>query len=230
MRKNILLIGGSYGIGRAIAELLSEDHNVYVCSRTSEGLEGLNVQHILFDVLADTLVQNQIPDSIDGFVYCPGSINLKPLKMMGLEIFKKDMEVNFFGLVKTVREILPKMSKGASMVFFSTVATGTGMPYHTSVAAAKGAVEGFARSLAAEYAPDLRVNVIAPSLVDTPLAGRLLSNDKKRELMALRYPLKRIGVPNDIARCAHFLLSDASDWMSGEVIGVDGGLSNLNVN
>ena len=116
------------------------------------------------------------------------------------------------------------------MVFFSTVAVGTGMPFHTSVAAAKGAIEGFAKSMAAEYAPKVRVNVIAPSLVDTPLAERLLNNDKKREMMANRHPLKRVGQASDIANIATFLLSDKSTWMTGQIVGVDGGIGTLNVN
>ncbi len=116
------------------------------------------------------------------------------------------------------------------MVFFSTVAVGMGMPFHTSVAAAKGAIEGFAKSLAAEYAPKLRVNVVAPSLVDTPLAKRLLNNDRKREMMAARHPLKRVGEASDIANIAVFLLSENSTWMSGQIVGVDGGMSTLNIN
>jgi NAD(P)-dependent dehydrogenase (short-subunit alcohol dehydrogenase family) len=123
-----------------------------------------------------------------------------------------------------------KKSEQASLVFFSTVAVKVGMPFHTSVAAAKGAIEGFAKALAAEYAPKLRVNVIAPSLTDTPLAKRLLSNDKKKEMMDARHPMKRVGKPEDIANVASFLLSDESSWITGQVLGVDGGISTLNVN
>jgi NAD(P)-dependent dehydrogenase (short-subunit alcohol dehydrogenase family) len=171
-----------------------------------------------------------LPDELDGFIYCPGSINLKPFKMLSLDAFQKDLELNFTGLVKVLKEVMPKFREGASLVFFSTVAVGTGMPFHTSVAAAKGAIEGFARALAAEYAPKLRVNVIAPSLVDTPLATRLLNNEKKQEKMAERHPLKRVGTPSDIAKMAAFLLSDDSSWMTGQVLGVDGGISTLNMN
>ncbi len=227
--KNILLIGGSHGIGLAMAKELVKDHTVFIASRTAEELTSLNATHIPFDALTDSLDTDQLPDQLDGFVYCPGSINLKPLKMLSLETFQEDMEVNFFSLVKVVKTITPKMVEGGSMVFFSTVAVGTGMPFHTSVAAAKGAIEGFAKSMAAEYAPKLRVNVVAPSLVDTPLAGRLLNNDRKRELMAVRHPLKRVGVATDIANIALFLLSDKSSWMTGQVVGVDGGIGNLNV-
>jgi NAD(P)-dependent dehydrogenase (short-subunit alcohol dehydrogenase family) len=133
--------------------------------------------------------------------------------------------------VKTVQQVMQhlKKSEQASLIFFSTVAVKVGMPYHTSVAAAKGAIEGYAKALAAEYAPQLRVNVIAPSLTDTPLAKRLLSNDKKKEQMDARHPLKRVGQPEDIANVASFLLSDESYWSTGQVLGVDGGMSTLNV-
>ena len=149
---------------------------------------------------------------------------------MGVDTFMADMQLNFFSLVKIVKDIMPRMGEGSGMVFFSTVAVGTGMPFHTSVAAAKGAIEGFAKSLAAEYAPKVRCNVVAPSLVDTPLASRLLSNDRKQEMMAARHPLKRVGKAEDIAAAAAFLLSEESSWMTGQIIGVDGGLSTLNVN
>ncbi|TLP79603.1 SDR family NAD(P)-dependent oxidoreductase [Maribacter sp. ACAM166] len=227
--KNILLIGGSHGIGLSIVNELKETHKLFVASRTGESLSHENVTHIQFDVTKDDLDLSQLPEKLDGFVYCPGSINLKPFKMMSLETFKEDMELNFFALVKVVKQIISKMNEGSSMVFFSTVAVGTGMPFHTSVAAAKGAIEGFTKSMAAEYAPKIRVNAIAPSLVDTSLSSRLLSNDKKRESMDARHPLKRVGKPEDIASSAVFLLSDKSTWVTGQIIGVDGGLSTLNI-
>ncbi|WP_282050741.1 SDR family NAD(P)-dependent oxidoreductase [Maribacter aquivivus] len=228
--KNILLIGGSHGIGLSMVKELQETHNVFVASRTDEELQHKNITHIKFDVTTDELDVSQLPEKLDGFAYCPGSINLKPFKMMSLDTIKDDMELNFFAMVKIVKEIISLMNEGSSMVFFSTIAVGTGMPFHTSVAAAKGAIEGFAKSMAAEYAPKVRVNVIAPSLVETPLAKRLLNNDKKREMMSERHPLKRVGNPEDIANAAVFLLSDKSTWMTGQIIGVDGGLSTLNIN
>ncbi len=230
MAKNILLIGGSHGIGYALAKNLSEENTVYVASRTNEKLEDLAVTHLAFDVNTQTLDSTKIPENLDGFVYLPGSINLKPFKMLSPETFRQDMELNFFGMVTVLKTVMPHLAEGASIVFFSTVAVQTGMPFHTSVAAAKGALEGFTKSLAAEYAPKIRVNCIAPSLVDTPLAGRLLNNDKKREMMAERHPLKRYGHPEDIADLAAFLLGDQSSWITGQIIGVDGGLSTLNVN
>jgi len=226
---NILLIGGSQGIGLSIVKLLHQDYNIFIASRSNEGLEKLNVTHIPFDATIDDLDTTTLPDEIHGFAYCPGSINLKPFKMMSMETIEADMQLNFFALVKVIKAILPKMTHESSMVFFSTVAVNTGMPFHTSVAAAKGAIEGFAKSMAAEYAPKIRVNVVAPSLVDTPLATRLLSNERKREMMSERHPLKRVGQAEDIANIAVFLLSDKSSWMTGQIVGVDGGMSTLNI-
>ena len=230
MKKNILLIGGSHGIGLSVAKQLQNEHHIFVACRTNEELTALNVTHIPFDALTDELDVSLIPEVLHGFVYLPGSINLKPLKMLNLDSFREDMELNFFSMVKVVQSIISKMADGGSIVLYSTVAVGNGMPFHTSVAAAKGAIEGFAKSLAAEYAPKLRVNVIAPSLVDTPLSKRLLNNDKKVELMSQRHPLKRVGTVDDIASISLFLLSDNSSWMTGQILGVDGGLSTLNIN
>lgn len=230
MKKNIFIVGGSSGIGLELASILKEEHQVYTASREAGPLSEMGIPHSRLDVMEDTLDLEGLPEHLDGFVYCPGSINLKPFKMLSLETFQKDLELNFTGLVKVLKAVMPRFREGASLVFFSTVAVGSGMPFHTSVAAAKGAIEGFARALAAENAPKLRVNVIAPSLVDTPLASRLLSNEKKQEKMAERHPLKRVGSPSDIARMAAFLLSDDSSWMTGQVLGVDGGISTLNMN
>jgi NAD(P)-dependent dehydrogenase (short-subunit alcohol dehydrogenase family) len=229
MKKNLFIVGGTSGIGLELVEKLKDSNNVYAASRNPGPLEGSDVTHISLDVTGDLPDLSSLPERIDGFVYCPGSINLKPLKMLSEQAFKEDLELNFLGLVRVLKAVMPRFADGASLVFFSTVAVGSGMPFHTSVAAAKGAIEGFARSLAAEYAPQLRVNVIAPSLVDTPLAKRLLNNDRKREKMAERHPLKRTGTVSDIADMAGFLLSDQSSWMTGQVLGVDGGLSTLNL-
>jgi NAD(P)-dependent dehydrogenase (short-subunit alcohol dehydrogenase family) len=144
--------------------------------------------------------------------------------------FEKDMQINVYGAIKTIKALLPKLNKNdSSIVMFSTVAVQQGMPFHASVAAAKGAVEGLTRSLAAEFAPGIRVNCIAPSLTDTPMAARLLGNDARREASEQRHPLKRIGSPADIAGMATVLLSPESSWMSGQIIGIDGGMSALRV-
>ncbi|MGB3774738.1 MAG: SDR family oxidoreductase [Leeuwenhoekiella sp.] len=231
MKKNILLIGGSHGIGFEIASQLHEQHNIFIASRTAENLGDLNVTHIEYDAIEDDLDVSSLPEQLDGFVYCPGSIELKPFKMLSDDAFEKDMKLNFLSLVKSLKAVEGHLKKSdqASLIFFSTVAVQTGMPFHTSVAAAKGAIEGFAKALAAEYAPSFRVNVIAPSLTDTPLAEKLLGNEKKKEKMNERHPLKRVGTAADIANIARFLLSEESSWITGQVLGVDGGLSTLNV-
>ena len=232
MSKTYLLIGGSYGIGSQIIDELPTDASIYVASRSSEGLAGKNVTHIPFDVLQDDLPLDQLPSVIDGFAYCPGSINLRPFKGLKPEAFTADFCINVMGAVKTLQQLQPLLaaSEQASVVLFSTVAVQTGMPFHASVAASKGALEGLGRSLGAEWAPKVRVNVIAPSITDTPLANRFLNNDAKKEKAALRHPLKRIGTTQDVAQLAAFLLSEKSSWMTGQVLGLDGGMSSLNVN
>ncbi|MGM0635037.1 MAG: SDR family NAD(P)-dependent oxidoreductase [Bacteroidota bacterium] len=232
MKKNILLIGGSSGIGFEIAKQLQEKHHIYVASRSIGKLEELkNVTHLTFDATKDDAANLDLPETLDGLVYLPGSINLKPFKMMKPTVFESDFQLNFMGLIKSVHALLDRLKKSnqASLVFYSTVAVQTGMPFHTSVAAAKGAIEGFAKALAAEYAPSFRVNVIAPSLTDTPLAEKLLGNEKKKEKMNERHPLKRVGKAEDIAAMTSFLLSNKSAWITGQIIGVDGGMSTLNI-
>ena len=230
--KNILLIGGSYGIGLAIAQELQNGNNIFVASRTNENLSGLNVTYIPFDASTDTLDTSKLPAILDGLVYCPGSINLRPFRGLKPEAFEADLQINFISLVKVIQAVLPNLTAGeqSSIVLFSSVAVSMGMPFHTSVAAAKGAIEGFAKALAAEYAPKIRVNVIAPSLTDTPLADKFLNNETKQEKSAERHPLKRFGKPEDSAQMASFLLSDKSSWISGQIFHVDGGMSTLLVN
>ncbi|MET1259136.1 SDR family oxidoreductase [Flagellimonas sp. DF-77] len=230
MKKHILLIGGSHGIGHELIQKLVGEHQITVASRTRPELESEDLTYIPFDATTDVLDPTQLPETIHGFAFLPGSINLKPFKMLSTESFYEAMELNFFAMVKVLKTVLPRMAEGSSMLFFSTVAVTTGMPFHSSIAAAKGAVEGFVKSMAAEYAPKIRFNAIAPSLVDTPLASRLLGNDRKKELMAARHPMKRYGHPEEIAELASFLLRDQSSWVTGQIIGIDGGMSTLNVN
>lgn len=166
-------------------------------------------------------------ETIDGFAYCPGTINLKPFHGLKLEDFQMDFEVNVKGAIKTLQPIVKQLKKqgNASIVFFSTVAVQQGMPFHSSVAASKGALEGLTRSLAAELAPHVRVNCIAPSVTDTPLASRILSSEEKKEASGKRHALNRVGSADEVARLAAFLLSDESGWMTGQIIGLDGGMS-----
>jgi len=229
--KNIVLIGGSKGIGLEVAKMLQDNNNVYIASRSKENLAGLKIKHLTFDVTKNEVEALDLPETIDGLAFFPGSINLKPFKLLKTKDFEEDFQLNFLALVKVVHGLLPKLKNAekASLVFYSTVAVKMGMPFHTSVAAAKGAIEGFARSLAAEYAPNFRVNVVAPSLTDTQLAEKLLNKEEKKKKMAERHPLKRVGKPEDIAKITSFLLSENSDWITGQVFGVDGGLSTLNL-
>jgi 3-oxoacyl-[acyl-carrier protein] reductase len=229
--KNILLIGGSHGIGLEIAKNLSTENNIIVASRTAEHLSDLNVKHITFDASTDTLDLASLPEAIDGFVYCPGSINLKPFKNLKIEQFQEDLDINYIYMVKIFQTILPKLlqSPQASVVLFSSVAATTGMPFHSSIAGAKAAVEGFAKAVAAEFAPKIRVNTIAPSITNTPLADKFLNSEVKTERAAERHPLKKVGQPQDIAQMAQYLLSENASWITGQVFHVDGGMSTLNI-
>ena len=229
--KNILLIGGSQGIGLEIARNLSQQHNVIVASRTTGDLADMNVKHLTFDAATDTLDLDSLPEVLDGFVYCPGSINLKPFKNLKIEHFQEDLEINYLHMVKIVQTILPRLlqSSQSSVVLFSSVAASTGMPFHSSIAGAKAAVEGFGKAIAAEFAPKIRVNTIAPSITNTPLSEKFLNSEAKMERSAERHPLKKVGQPQDIAQMAQFLLSDDSSWITGQIFHVDGGMSTLNI-
>jgi 3-oxoacyl-[acyl-carrier protein] reductase len=226
--KNIVLIGGSYGIGLAIAELMQNECQLYILARTAPQTT-VQATYIPFNAHTDELPLEQLPATIDGFVYCPGSINLRPFRGLKMENFEQDMQINFFQMVRCLQAIMPKLtsSTSASVVLFSSVAASMGMPFHSSIAAAKAAVEGFAKAIAAEYAPQLRVNVIAPSLTHTPLADKFLNSELKQEKANERHPLKRFGQAHDMAQMAVFLLGDKSSWMSGQVMHLDGGMSTL---
>ena len=223
------MIGGSYGIGLPLVKILNKEFNVYVACRTNDQLQSENVNFIKFDALNDEFDSSLIPDEIHGFVYLPGSINLRPFKGLSVEAFKQDLEINLISLIKVLKTVMPKLvaADNSSIVLMSTVAVQRGMPFHSSVSASKGSIEGLTKSLAAEYAPKIRVNAVAPSIVDTPLANRFLNNDLKIEKSAQKHPMKRVGNSADIAETINFLLSEKSSWMTGQIIGVDGGTSTL---
>ena len=230
MNKRFAIIGASKGIGLELAKQLSErGDEVLAFNRTVNEPSGLqNVTTYEFDAETDDVFP-QIEGAIYGLVYCPGTINLKPFHRLTEADFLNDLRVNLLGAVAVIQKLLPnlKQSESSSIVLFSTVAVQTGMGFHASIAASKGAIEGLARSLASEFAPKIRVNCIAPSLTDTPLAERLLNSPEKREASAARHPLKAIGAPADIASAAAFLLSDQASWMTGQILHIDGGMSSV---
>lgn len=220
MLKNVLIIGGNSGIGEALNEQLKASGiNTHLASRSASNT----------DVTEAEPNFPEIEGGIDALVYCPGSINLKPFSSLKIADFEADMNVNYFGAVKAIQKYLPNLKQGEnpSVVLFSTVAVQKGMPFHSSIGGAKGAIEGLTKSLAAEFAPNIRVNCIAPSLTETPLAAKLLRNDKQREAAEGRHPLKAIGEAKDIADMAAFLISDKAKWISGQIMAVDGGMSTL---
>ena len=228
MSKNYLIIGASSGIGQALARQLNNGTTqLYLASRSQGEVNGENVHYQEIDVTED--FELDLPEALDGLVYCPGTINLKPFHRLKEEDFLHDFKVNHLGAVKVIQQALKalKKSENASIVLFSTVAVQTGLTFHSSVASAKGAIEGLARALAAELMPSIRVNVVAPSLTDTPLADRLLSSDDKKKANAERHPLKSLGTADDMANAAKFLLTEESRWMTGQVISVDGGMGSL---
>ena len=204
----------------------SGNAQVYATYHNTQPAEFPNASYHALNVLADKPDLSLLPDQLHGFVYCPGSINLKPFHHLTAEDFTQDYRLNVTGAITTLQAVLPRLkaSEAASVVFFSTVAVQLGLNFHTQVAANKGAIEGLTRALAAELSPRIRVNCLAPSLTDTPLAAQLLSTPEKREASANRHPLKKIGQPEDIAAMAQFLLSNRTSFITGQILKVDGGM------
>lgn len=232
-RRSYLIIGGTSGIGAAIAKTLAgEGHQLYIVSRRPAEELPAGAKHLQADILdprAD--LTSFLPEVLHGLAYCPGTINLRSFKAIKPADFEEEFRINVSGAVIAIKAALKPLQKAghSSVVLFSTVAVQTGLPFHASIAAAKGAVEGLTRSLAAEFAPGIRFNAIAPSLTDTPLAERLLEGEARREAAAQRHPLKRFGKSEDIAQAAAFLLSEKASWITGQVIHVDGGYGALKV-
>ena len=227
--KNIMIVGATSGIGKQLAEdLVSEGYNVFSMSR-SDSNELTGITHIKYDALTDDWPSDQLPDAIHGLAYCPGSINLKGFRSLKEADFEQDFLINVIGAIRAIKGAQKALAKAeeSQIVLFSTVAVQTGMPFHSSVAASKGAIEGLTRSLAAELSPTVRVNAIAPSLVDTPMAERLLSTPEKRNATAERHPLKMIGKPESISNLAFQLLSGNLNWATGQIFHIDGGMSSI---
>ena len=232
--KNLIFVGGSDGIGfSTISNLLSknnqEDIKIHVYSRSPGKLNSLgdSIHHTPFDVSTDEFETNTLPDSVDGFVYLPGTIKLKPFSALKPDHFIEDFELNFLKMVSILKKLLPSLKKSKHVpcvLLFSSVVTQKGMPFHSLVGSSKGAIEGFVKNMAMEYAPKIRFNCIAPSLTNTPLAASITSNPKVLETSTQKHPLKRIGEPEDIGKLASFLLVEDS-FMTGQVLHPDGGMS-----
>lgn len=226
--KTILVIGGSRGIGEATVKSLVESNKVITMSRTEPSISHTNLEHHSLDILTDDLPEFE---TLDGLVYCPGSINLKPITRLSLDDFKNDFEINVLGAVKSIQFYLKALKKGTdpSIVLFSTVASKLGMPFHASVATSKSGIEGLTKSLGAELAPTIRVNAVAPTVTDTSLAEKILRNDAMKEKMTERHPLKKYLNPEDVANTVTFLLSEKSNSISGQIFELDCGIVSFKI-
>ena len=221
--KNFLIIGGTKGIGKAIVEEVIEHNKITCLSRNNTDFVHINYSHVKFDALSDDLPDL---DSIDCLIYCPGSINLKPISTLSLDDFRNDFELNVIGAVRAIKKYLPllKKSETASILLFSTVATKLGMPYHASVSVAKSGIDGLVKTLGSELAPKVRINAIAPTITNTDLASKILRNEKVVENMVERHPLKMILSPKEVAKMASFLVSEDASSISGQIFNMDAGI------
>ena len=219
----IIIVGGSRGIGKEIINELVDDNMIINLSRNKPELTHTNLTHHNIDIL-----NSDLPDleDVSSVIYCPGSINLKPIGRISLDEFREDFEINVIGAVKVIQKYLPilKKSNNASILLFSTVATKLGMPYHSSVAASKSAIDGLVKTLGAELAPKIRVNAIAPTITKTDLASKLLRNEKVIENMIERHPLKKILMPEEVSKMAKFLVSKDASSISGQIFNLDAGI------
>ncbi|MBI33949.1 MAG: oxidoreductase [Flavobacteriales bacterium] len=226
--RNYLIIGGSSGIGKELVKILEKQNaNVFASYCTNPMQSTENINYFKLDVNEDELALNNLPEEIHGIAYCPGAINLKPFTRIKEDEFLSDYKFQVLGAVRIIQKILPNLKKAenSSVLLFSTIAVQSGFNYHTQVAMSKGAIEGLTRSLAAELAPNVRVNAVAPSLTNTGLANRFLNTEEKIKIQSENNPLKKIGDPKDVAEAAAFLLTPNSSWITGQVIHIDGGYS-----
>jgi 3-oxoacyl-[acyl-carrier protein] reductase len=221
--KNIVIIGGSKGIGNAILLQQLETNLVYNISRNAPEITHPNLKHFSVDVLKDTLPEIE---NIDTLIYCPGSINLKPIGSLSIDDFRNDFEINVIGAVKAIQKYLPVLKKGTnpSIILFSTVAAKLGMPFHASIATAKAGVEGLVKSLGAELASVVRINAIAPTITETSLSANILRNDRMKENMVERHPMKGYLKPEEVANMANFLISENAKSISGQIFEMDYGI------
>ena len=220
--KKILLIGSSSDICKQLYNDFNASYEFLLLTSNNDECDYKN-----FDILNTQTYPNL--SSIDGIVYFPGTINLKPFERLKNDDFINDYNINVKGLINILQFYKPSLNKGSSIVCFSTVAAKLGMPFHASIAMCKASVSSLCRTLAAEWSPNIRVNCISPSLVDTKMGSKFFRNEKQIELMNKRHPLKRTGRKTDISNFIEFLLSEKSSWITGQDISIDGGMSTAKV-
>lgn len=226
--RNIVIIGGSKGIGKEILQQQLGSNIVHNISRNAPEIEHPNLKHYSINVLQDGLPEIE---NVDVLIYCPGSINLKPIGSLSIDDFRNDFEINVIGAVKTIQKYLPALKKGQnpSIILFSTVAAKLGMPFHASIATAKAGIEGLVKSLGAELASVVRVNAIAPTITETMLAAGILRNDRMKENMMERHPMKNYLKPEEVASMANYLISDQAKSISGQVFEMDYGIVSFKI-
>jgi 3-oxoacyl-[acyl-carrier protein] reductase len=226
--RNIVIIGGSKGIGSAILLQQLENNKVYNISRSAPEIMHPNLIHYPVSILEDDLPEIE---AVDVLIYCPGSITLKPILSLNLDDFRSDFEINVIGAVKAIQKYLPALKKGnnPSIVLFSTVAAKLGMPFHSSIATAKAGIEGLVKSLGAELASVVRVNAIAPTITETSLSANILRNDRMKENMMERHPMKSYLKPNEVAEMANYLLSENAKSISGQIFEMDYGIVSFKI-
>ena len=237
MSKKILIFGATGSVGSSLTKLVKESSmDAHLIGKNEDEISNLKDQTGFSYSIADVTDQNFIETidkdldglEISGIAYCVGSIDLKPINLVSKKDYLKSFELNLFPIVEIIKKFKDNLKKNkSSIVLFSTVAVKQGFPNHSIISPVKASLEGLTVSLAAELAPNVRVNCIAPSLSKSKMAGKILSNPKIAEGIAKQHPLKRVGEGNDSAALAKFLLSDESSWITGQIIGVDGGRSNV---
>ena len=235
MSEKYVIFGATGSIGSSLAKQLKNSGNdVHLVGRNESELssvsEKLVCSHTVADVLEDGFIKKVKSDisEIKGLAYCVGSIDLKPLRMVNEQDFQKCMKLNLYSAVEAIKGYQESLKKNkGSIVLFSTVAAQRGFTNHAIIASAKAAVEGLTVSLAAEFAPNIRVNCVAPSLTKSKIAEPMLKNTAIAEGIAKAHPLKRLGEGKDSAALAKFLLTEDSSWVTGQIISVDGGRSKL---